>query len=116
MAEIKDIYGRLMYQGPQATVKELIASLEKPIAVYDIRIDLCAADLSWVDLEGADLSGVDLSWSDLYDANLRGADLSKADLTYASLEEADLKNSNLRGACLHGVDIDKAKNVPKIVF
>ena len=48
------------------------------------------ADLSRVNLSGADLSGADLSR-----VNLRGADLSRADLRGAYLSRADLSEADL---------------------
>jgi len=107
------------------------------------RADLGLADLSGADLSGADLSGADLSEANLSDANLRGANLTGADLTVANFRGADLRGAKLNGADLTradlgaadlsnadltdadlsgayltktkltGVDLSKAKNIPR---
>ncbi|WP_062529610.1 pentapeptide repeat-containing protein [Demequina rhizosphaerae] len=68
-------------------------------------LDLSGADLSDAVLAGAELKGTDLSGADLSEADLSGADLSGADLTGASLAEADLSRADLSGADLTGADL-----------
>jgi hypothetical protein len=76
-------------------------------------VDLLGADLSGADLSGADLSRANLSGADLSGANLSGADLSGAnlsgaDLLRANLSGADLLRANLSGADLSGADLSGA--------
>ena len=73
--------------------------------------DLPGADLSWVDLSGADLPGADLSWVDLSEANLSEANLSGANLYRANLSEANLYRADLYRANLSWVDLSGAKNI-----
>lgn len=56
-------------------------------------VDLFAADLAGLSLQGVDLSGV----------NLQKADLTGTDLTGAILAKADLSGADLTGAVLHGI-------------
>lgn len=77
------------------------------------------ADLSWVNLHGADLSRADLSRADLSRADLCGANLSGADLSGANLSRADLRRADLRRtdlceADLSGADLREAKNILSI--
>ena len=72
--------------------------------------DLCSANLSDVNLRGADLRSADLCSANLSDvnlrgANLRGADLSEADLRGADLRSADLRSADLCSANLRGADL-----------
>jgi uncharacterized protein YjbI with pentapeptide repeats len=64
------------------------------------RAILKGANLTGVDLHGANLNGADLSGTDLTDANLAGAVLLGADLTAAKLFRAKLGGSDLRLAKL----------------
>ena len=78
-------------------------------------VDLVGADLTCdnlyrADLSGADLSGADLSGAVLVGANLRGADLTGADLTGACLAGAKLYFARLASADLSGADL-KAVNL-----
>ena len=71
------------------------------------------ADLSNVNLNGANLSFANLRYSNLSGANLRGANLNyaylgEADLRGANLSYADLRNSNLSYADLSGADLSFA--------
>ena len=59
------------------------------------------ADLSWSDLRFANLSDVDLHGADLTRADLTGANLRFADLSEACLHGADLSSANLYGADLN---------------
>lgn len=77
------------------------------------RANLSGADLSEVNLRGADLRSADLSYAylsgfDLSEANLRGADLHSADLSEADLSGADLRYANLSGADLRYADLREA--------
>ena len=64
------------------------------------------ADLSWVNLRGANLRGADLTDAKLQRADLRGANLTDADLSWANLCGTDLSWVNLRGADLRGANLD----------
>lgn len=66
-------------------------------------IALNVANLSRVNLKGADLSYADFADANFSQANLRGADLS-----YAVLRNANLASANLRGAMLIGTDLREA--------
>jgi uncharacterized protein YjbI with pentapeptide repeats len=68
-----------------------------------VRPDLFEADLSEVNLSGADLSEAILGR-----ANLSGADLSRADLNGATLIRATLARANLKGANLSGAKLNGA--------
>ncbi|MDN4474673.1 pentapeptide repeat-containing protein [Demequina sp. SYSU T00192] len=68
-------------------------------------LDLAGADLSDAVLAGAELKGTDLAGADLSEADLSGADLSGADLSGASLAEADLSGADLSGTVLTGADL-----------
>ena len=61
------------------------------------------ADLSYIDLFGADLRGVNLRF-----ANLSGSDLRKTDLRYTELFRADLRGVDLRFADLSGSNLIEA--------
>jgi uncharacterized protein YjbI with pentapeptide repeats len=72
------------------------------------------ADLSGVDLEGADLSDAQLSQADLFEARLdeaqmQGADLRRANLQESRLRGVDLHGANLEGARMYGADLTKAR-------
>lgn len=66
------------------------------------------ADLSDVNLRGADLIKADLSYGDLRFADLRGVNLWRANLSFADLNGANLSNVNLFGADLRGVNLSDA--------
>ena len=70
----------------------------------------CWANLSGVNLSGADLHKANLSGANLSGANLRRSNLSEADLSAvnfcdANLNEADLSGAKLSGANLSGATI-----------
>ena len=71
-------------------------------------VDLSGADLSRADLPGADLSRADLSWVDLSEANLSWVDLSEANLSEANLSGANLYRADLSEANLSGADLYRA--------
>ena len=58
--------------------------------------NLTGVDLYGADLSGADLTGANLYGADLTGANLTGANLYGADLTGANLSRANLSRANLR--------------------
>lgn len=65
-----------------------------------------SADLSDVNLYGADLYDANLHDADLHGANLDRANLRGADLDNANLHRANLRGATLSDANLHGVDLD----------
>jgi hypothetical protein len=67
--------------------------------------DLYDGDLSGADLRDADLGDADLSYADLRGADLSYADLRGANLGYANLNGANFRGANLRGAYLRGADL-----------
>ena len=67
------------------------------------------ADLSDVNLRGANLRGADLRYANLKDANLRGADLRYADLRYANLIYTNLSDANLKYADLRNTNLSDAE-------
>ncbi|MBN2264539.1 MAG: pentapeptide repeat-containing protein [Candidatus Aminicenantes bacterium] len=80
--------------------------------------DLAGADLSEINLTGANLARADLTGTCLAGANLAGAnfsraklfraDLSQADLSRATLVKANLSQADLAGANLNGADLSGA--------
>lgn len=62
-------------------------------------------NLKMATMRGADLSGASLSGAELYKVDLRGASLIGADLSGAYLAEADLSGADLRGARLMNADL-----------
>ena len=80
--------------------------------------DLAGADLSELNLSGANLARADLSGARLAGTNLSGAnlsrakffraDLSQADLTKANLFKANLSQADLAGANFNGADLTGA--------
>ncbi len=72
------------------------------------RANLQEADLSFVNLIGADLSGANLRRARLRATALHKADLKGADLQGAQLRSAGLGKADLRGANLKGADLSRA--------
>lgn len=60
------------------------------------------------DLRDANLSGLDLSGAEFTGADLRGANLTRSDLTDATLTGADLGNARLEDTVLRGADLTGA--------
>jgi len=73
-----------------------------------VTLDLRAANLSSVNLRGADAHRTNLSSADLSSADVHRADLSYAKLSYANLRSANLRGANLRDANLHGARLMNA--------
>ena len=104
------------------------AYFAKQRRVYNYKVDLSGANLSFAilskaSLSGANLSGADLTYADLSDtnltsaklsytnlshANLNGANLNDADLSDANLDDAYMLNSNLRNASLRDAKLRSA--------
>ncbi len=61
------------------------------------------------DLSGADLSGLDLRGAQMGRLVLRDADFSRSDLTGANLSHADLRGAKFAGSKLIGVNLHKAE-------
>lgn len=78
-----------------------------------LRIDLHAADLQGLAIDGdggigADLRGVDLRCTNLRCAKMHGADLAGAKLEAADLRRANLASARLTGANAAGADLSDA--------
>ena len=71
-------------------------------------LNLAGANLAKADLSGASLGGANLSGANLARAKLFRADLSQADLSRASLFKANLSQADLAGANLNGTDLSAA--------
>ena len=88
-----------------------VAQLRKGVAAWnawckenrDIRPDLSEANLTGVDLSGANLSNADLNAAFLSGANLSGANLNNVDLRAAALLETNLTGADLTGCRIYGV-------------
>jgi uncharacterized protein YjbI with pentapeptide repeats len=65
--------------------------------------DFSGAEMTEMQLQGADLRGAALSLVEFYGSNLAGADMRGADLFRANLTEAHLEHADLRGANLEKV-------------
>jgi hypothetical protein len=70
--------------------------------------DLSGANLKMADLSGADLSGANLSGAELYKITAAGAFFTRTDLTGCYLAASDLTNADLRGATLIRADLTEA--------
>ncbi|MCK7483899.1 MAG: pentapeptide repeat-containing protein [Candidatus Moduliflexus flocculans] len=71
-------------------------------------LNLAGANLARADLSGARLAGANLSGANLTRAKLFRADLSQADLTRANLFKANLSQADLAGANFNGADLTGA--------
>ena len=65
-----------------------------------IRCNFGLADLSGINLTGADLRSTNLAGADLTDANLTQTNLTGANLGGADLTDANLGKANMNGAIL----------------
>jgi Pentapeptide repeats (8 copies) len=84
-------------------------SRDRPDRTIELReTNLRAADLSGIELWGADLWKINLREAQLWKAKLVGAFLGRANLSEASLWQADLEGSNLKGANLHKTNLMNA--------
>jgi len=63
------------------------------------------ADISVLNMEGADLGGAELDQIDLKNADLHGTNLSKSNLKHAKLSNINLSTADLRGANLYDVNL-----------
>jgi len=79
------------------------AMLNRAVLNWDAQ--LRGADLSIVNMQGADLRGADLSGADLRRANFSRANLSGADLRGAHLRDVSFREANLTGVDLRGADL-----------
>jgi uncharacterized protein YjbI with pentapeptide repeats len=70
--------------------------------------NLAKADFNGAKLSGTNLSGANLSWAKLFRADLSQADLSRATLFKANLSQADMAGANLNGADLTGAFLIRA--------
>jgi len=71
-------------------------------------LNLAGANLAKADLTGARLAGANLSGANLARARLFRAELSQADLSRATLFKANLSQADLAGANLNGADLSGA--------
>jgi len=71
-------------------------------------LNLAGANLGKADLDGARLAGANLSGANLARAKLFRADLSQADLSRTTLFKANLSQADLAGANLNGADLSGA--------
>ena len=92
----EDPFPLIFWDGPYPAEK-------KPVEVGS------GANLSGLDLRGANLSKADLRGADLKNTNLSGADLSGADLAYTDLRGADLSGAKLSDCDLSGAIIAQKK-------
>jgi uncharacterized protein YjbI with pentapeptide repeats len=72
------------------------------------RCNLSGADLTKLNLSGANLRGADLSGATLSQANLTNADLTGANLEGALLNSANLGGASLTGANLKSASLENA--------
>ena len=72
-------------------------------------INLSGADLHTVNLSNANLSYANLSYADLYDVNLSGANLIGANFSHANLRYADLSNTDLSCTNFRCANLDDTK-------
>jgi hypothetical protein len=73
-----------------------------------MRLDLCDADLSHLNLSRLDLSGLDLSHANLSHADLSFSNLKHTNLSYTDLREARLYGTNMYSIVLHHANLTLA--------
>ncbi|HEU0046856.1 MAG TPA: pentapeptide repeat-containing protein [Nitrososphaera sp.] len=78
----------------------------------DRKVELCAPDLSGLDLSNLILNDANLCAANLEGANLRGAKLAGADLQRANMRGCDIRYSDLSGADLREADLTGAEVYP----
>ncbi|NER80426.1 MAG: pentapeptide repeat-containing protein [Leptolyngbya sp. SIO1D8] len=105
-ARTLDLLRRL--EADRVRKSSVIRFLIETKVIRKAKLSLSEADLSEVDLRGADLSGADLNQVNLRGANLNGADLNNAFLKEANLGGAYLNNASLSGADLSSADLSRA--------
>ena len=117
---VKFLHEATLVQGNDEEVKvQLIASDLSYVnlsAAYLSEINLNGTNLYYANLQNSDLSGSLLQNSFLYGANLSRANMVDSDLSFANLEKADLTDTDLRGANLTGAiltkkQLQKAKSI-----
>lgn len=75
-----------------------LSGLRAGVVLANQSMGMLNAKFDQANLSGVDLSGADLSYASLRFADLSGANLSNANLTRADLSGANLKGANLTGA------------------
>lgn len=73
------------------------------------RGSLCGSSLALADLSGLELPGADLATSDLWGATFDGADLPGANLANCDLRCASFRGTHMPGANLRGADLTGAR-------
>ncbi len=82
---------------------------EHPSELVDLSgLDLTAAQLSGINLQGLDLSGIDFSWSTLTDADLSETILDYANFSGAYLDNAKLGEASLFQTIFTGTSLNRA--------
>ncbi len=102
---------------PSPAAAEAYLKAHKACPGCDLRkAEISYLDLRGADLQGANLKGADLNHTDLRGANLRGAILMRADLsTMTLLEGADLRDANMQEANILNVQLKLAKTCGSIL-
>lgn len=80
--------------------RDPVADQRMQAELEEMNIDLSHADLSGLDLRGANLSNVEM-----YSSNLRKTNLSGADLSYANLSNCEMRGTILTGANMNKTDL-----------
>jgi hypothetical protein len=80
-----------------------------------VRPDLDGADLSWANLGLANLSDVDLIGANLYNTFLAGANLGLANFIETELHEADLSDAQLFATVFAGVDLRTVRGLESVL-
>lgn len=117
MTVIRNRDGKVMYEDPDKTVRQLVQEHKNHLE----RADLKGADLHGLDLTGANLYRAVLAGANIDDAVLEGADLRWTDLEHASLLRANLDGANLTDARLsdatfHDARLDGADLTDALVY
>jgi uncharacterized protein YjbI with pentapeptide repeats len=92
--EIKNLYGRILYECEAESIKEAVEkAVKEGVSLY--KAILIGENLKGINLSGACLIESSLIWSNLEEANLENS----------NLEGADFQGANLKGANLNRVNI-----------